>query len=446
MTILSRRTSPLSYQPSTNQWTLHIPISSIKRLTQQETMINMGNRDRGKRVALSSSSPQPGSIATRVRIVNDRGTLSIGPLIGILTVRRGNDFKGSKKNFIDIIQTAKRMGALVYVFNVEDIQWSTKTTSAFLFNENHASWNYVPNMPLPHVVYNRIPYREDEEKDYVRSALKQLSSMPSLHLFNSQFFNKWHLYERLGRDSKVSHYVPDTVKFGSSKDLQRMLNKYPLLYLKPIDGKAGKGIMTIEQHSAAWVLKQRVGTKLISKSFQNERQIWSQLRSKTESGYVIQQGIHLATYDGRLFDIRALVQKDGTGTFSISGIGIRVAGKNSITTHVPRGGSIASPDAVLKRLMSEEQYEEFIQRLKNTILELASALEDHYPGLGEMSMDIGLDKGGQLWFFEANAKPMKFDEPHIRKTSLERIIEYSQYLSKFLKKEDMTHGSQADHS
>jgi hypothetical protein len=50
--------------------------------------------------------------------------------------------------------------------------------------------------------------------------------------------------------------------------------------------------------------------------------------------------------------------------------------------------------------------------------------------LGEMSMDLGVDRDGALWFFEANSKPMKFDEPHIRKKSLEQIIHYCMYLSK----------------
>ncbi|MNE78462.1 hypothetical protein D3C80_1748710 [compost metagenome] len=47
-----------------------------------------------------------------------------------------------------------------------------------------------------------------------------------------------------------------------------------------------------------------------------------------------------------------------------------------------------------------------------------------------MSMDLGIDTEGSMWFFEANAKPMKFDEPHIRKKSLERIFQFSHYLSR----------------
>ncbi|WP_052186947.1 YheC/YheD family protein [Thermoactinomyces sp. Gus2-1] len=50
--------------------------------------------------------------------------------------------------------------------------------------------------------------------------------------------------------------------------------------------------------------------------------------------------------------------------------------------------------------------------------------------LGEMSMDLGIEKDGSLWIFEANSKPMKFDEPNIRRRSLRRLIEYSLYRSR----------------
>jgi hypothetical protein len=53
--------------------------------------------------------------------------------------------------------------------------------------------------------------------------------------------------------------------------------------------------------------------------------------------------------------------------------------------------------------------------------------------LGEMSMDLGVDENGGLWFFEANSRPMKFDEPAIRKLSLERIFHYGQHLARHSK-------------
>ncbi|MNO08507.1 hypothetical protein D3C81_2311920 [compost metagenome] len=47
-----------------------------------------------------------------------------------------------------------------------------------------------------------------------------------------------------------------------------------------------------------------------------------------------------------------------------------------------------------------------------------------------MYMHLGVDEEGGLWFFEANSRPMKFDEPAIRKLSLERIFQYCQHLAR----------------
>jgi len=68
-------------------------------------------------------------------------------------------------------------------------------------------------------------------------------------------------------------------------------------------------------------------------------------------------------------------------------------------------------------------------KVKATAITLARQIERsaHYR-LCEMSMDLGIDSTGHVWFFEANSKPMKFDEPHIRSKSLERIFQYSLFL------------------
>ncbi|RKD23762.1 hypothetical protein BEP19_04855 [Ammoniphilus oxalaticus] len=439
------RTTTLSFQPSANQWTLHVPVSTLKKLVKQNKMVHLGRKEKGRELALSSSPPKYNSFSTKIKVAQHQQTLTAGPLIGILTVRRGAGFKGNKRNFIDIMRMGKQLGALVYVFAAEDIDWSTNTVGAFLYDETKNSWKRASEMPLPDVVYNRIPYRADEEKEFAQRAINRLTSMPSLRLFNSHFFNKWHLYEKLSKDPKVGKYVPDTIKFETSKDLLAMVNKHPFLYLKPIDGKAGQGIMTVETSGERHILKQRIGSKLVVRADLSQQKLWELIKETRQKGYVLQQGVHLATYNQRPFDIRVLIQKDRTGTFQLSGIGIRVAGKNSITTHVPRGGSIAAPDIVLRHARPAD-HEQMIKRIQQVALGLATALEDRYPGLAEMSMDIGLDTKGQLWFFEANAKPMKFDEPHIRKLSLERIIEYSQYLSKFTAKEERSHASKTNNA
>jgi hypothetical protein len=422
----------LSFRPQTKRWTLHLPSPATHSREGQSSIISVGAFNLPLKVFISNAPPAEDTLFTPIKTKTmDRTKLGkIGPVIGILTVKEGSNFKGRKQNFRDIIQTAKRFGSLVYVFTVEDILWETHQTKAYFLHEKGKRWIAVNHFPLPDVIYNRIPYREDERLDHVRHTLQRLQAIPSLKLFNPQFFNKRRLYHILKNNSKTAAYLPETKSLTNFEDFNEMLIKYPLLYLKPVNGKAGKGIMTIQTSGDAYVLKFLDGEHLSTHLHRHPSSLWKVLQPYIDEDYMIQQGIDLLTYDLRPFDIRALVQKDRTGTWKISGVGIRVAGKNSITTHVPRGGQIASPKEVLKPLFTEEQYPLFINKLKTTLLELAHALDPHQL-LGEMSMDIGLDEQRRLWFFEANAKPMKFDEPHIRKKSLEQIIHYAHYLADF---------------
>jgi hypothetical protein len=421
----------LSFHPQTKRWTLHYSPLAAPSQEGQSGTISLGALNFPLKVYMSSVAPAEGAIHTRVLTKNSEQKIKkIGPVIGILTIKEGANFKGSKKNFRDIIQTAKRLGALVYVFTIEDIIWETNLTKAYFLHEEAKKWVAVDHFPLPDVVYNRIPYREDESRSSVKHAIQRLQAIPSLKLYNPHFFNKRRLYHILKNNAHTASYLPETASLSNFEEFNDMLIKYPLLYLKPVNGKAGKGIMTIQTSGDAYVLRFLEGEHLSTHLHRHPSSLWKVVQSFIEEDYMIQQGIDLLTYDHRPFDIRTLVQKDETGTWRISGVGIRVAGKNSITTHVPRGGSIASPKMVLKPLFTEEQYPLFIERFKSTVLELAHILDQH-EGLGEMSMDIGLDERKRLWFFEANAKPMKFDEPHIRKKSLERIIQYAHYLADF---------------
>ena len=71
--------------------------------------------------------------------------------------------------------------------------------------------------------------------------------------------------------------------------------------------------------------------------------------------YIVQQGILLCRIiEKRPFDLRVLVQKNERGVWSLTGIGARSPAAKSITTHVPRGGSIDDPKKLLSAYSVEE--------------------------------------------------------------------------------------------
>lgn len=356
------------------------------------------------------------------------------PVVAVLTVDDNvRMFRGNRSNFRDLVKTGQELDCPVYVLTAKDLKLSAKRVQGYLFHPEEKTWK-KHWFPLPDVIYNRIPLREDEKKPEVRRKIDEVIQHESIHLFNPFFFNKRRLFEWLKKGRATKTLVPDTKKMLGPKTLTTMLEKYGSLYLKPESGKAGKGIMLLRldvNHPRPYRLTIQ-GKKRRNIIYRTAKLPLLWKRIKKEAGatpYIMQEGIELTSYHGRHFDMRVLVQKNGKGIWMVTGIGARLAGPKRITTHVPQGGSIEDPEKMLLPAFGTETTALLLSRIKSSALLIAKQIEKESGfQLGEMSMDLGVDTDGRLWFFEANAKPMKFDEPHIRKKSLERIFQYSQFL------------------
>ena len=155
-------------------------------------------------------------------------------------------FRGNRINFKELTETGERLGALVYVTTPRHLKPNLPRTFGYRYDFSAKSW--VPGQfPLPHVVYNRIPYRKDEIQPDVQECLRACLHNRSVRLFNPSFFNKWTLFEWLGRAKTTKRYIPVTRKLTSSRELEQLLKSHSVLYLKPERGKAGKGIMKVQQ-------------------------------------------------------------------------------------------------------------------------------------------------------------------------------------------------------
>lgn len=356
------------------------------------------------------------------------------PVMAILTMDDGDKgFRGNRSNFIDIIDAGKAANITVYVTTVHHLKLHTSRIIGYSYNAGSKNWDRQW-FPAPTVVYNRIPQREDEWMPEVRQKIEECVGHPAVRLFNQSFFNKWTMIKWVSQSPKTRRYVPSTIKYSPDNKLMPLLAKFGFLYLKPERGKAGKGIMRIRRLPAG-KLRYAINTNQKTGNSIFRYPTLAQLKEKIseavgQEDYIIQQGIKLAHYRKRPFDLRVLVQKNSRGVWSVTGIGARLAGELSITTHVPRGGSIEDPRRLLTSNFSPQRVGRILRRVKRAALVIARQIERGSGNeLGELSLDIGVDKKARLWFFEANSKPMKFDEPHIRKKSLKRLMQYCSYLS-----------------
>lgn len=349
-----------------------------------------------------------------------------GPAFAILAGSGPNAFAGSRTNFRDIMRVGAQAGKLIYVLPAGNV--SNQPVWRGFVRLGYQRWVDIP-CPRPSAIYNRIPTRNMERTLQVTSAKNTLHTL-GIPLFNPSYFNKKIIYAIL-ENSVAQRYLPETSRLEGVQSLNKMIRPNGTVYLKPTGGSLGHGIIRVDWHGGAnhYQLSVLKNSNCNVYEANNLASLWQLVRIHRLLGeYVIQVGKPLIQVNGRPCDFRVLVQKTGN-EWQVAGVGVRVAGPNTITTHVPNGGSIADAKVVLDNAFGRNA-DTVEAELENMVCTCARVIDAQYSGhLGEMSMDVGLDEQARLWFFEANAKPMKFDEPHIRDRSIKGVIHHLEYLA-----------------
>lgn len=409
-------------------------------------------------LALSSDSSKTYSLSPRlaqalyikrqkqlkIRYDSAAGHIHLGPTIGVLSTFLPNkgefDPTGVQADIIYLSNMGKIVPGQVFIFTPACINWSNNTTRGYVYRQisaDHGVWA-SDIYPLPDVVYDRVSSRVSEGKDTIRSTKNRLMSQPYLRYFNPHFLNKWKVHQMLMNNPRLFQYIPET-KLLNAENLQEMLRKYPVLFVKPGNGSLGYGIIKLksnERGEISYVVNRGRG-RLRAQAENAEDFMKKTKKMRRDKQYIVQRGIDLATFRGSPFDIRVIYQKDGQGEWQISKKFVRVAAPGSSVSNLSSGGRAETSKKVLKYLYSKkETIEEKNREIKGLCQIIALTIEKSTNGtFGELGLDIGIDKSGHPWLIEVNSKPRKTTETEYSKAvirnSFKRPLEYSVYLAGF---------------
>lgn len=367
--------------------------------------------------------------------------LRIGPLIGIMctanTRSEGSPF-GSKSLTMRRYLIAGAGKSYFFAFTPRDINWQQGTINAYFWS-SAKGW-LRRTVPLPDVVYNRITNRTVERAE-TTEALKTRLSERGIPIFNYSFFDKWEVYHMLKDDKEANAYVPESYINPSQDQIKTMLEKHKFVYLKPTSGYMGIGIYRLTYHpKRGYFLRYRKNGKNVLLRFPKFQSLVKQLNRQSGPrlrNYVVQQGIRLVELDQCPLDFRFHLNKNKHNKWVVAGIGGKKAGRGSVTTHVRSGGQLLTPSHALASIFGEKEGQRLLEKAKKATILLAEAIERNYKRpIGELGFDIGIDKKGNIWMFEANSKPGRsiFKHPALReqgRLSYNLIVEHCLYLSKF---------------
>ncbi|MFB9279145.1 YheC/YheD family protein [Cohnella cellulosilytica] len=386
--------------------------------------------------------PKSGS----VYLVGEEGdAVQLGPLIGVLTdsgTRSSSAPFGERTGFVKQLLTLGQKRAYMFAFTPRDINWQQEKINGW-FLDGGGGWTRRI-VPLPDVVYNRLPSRRAETGVTITS-LRERFIRKKIPFFNWSFFNKADVYKLLDNDPEALRHLPESVNNPSPERIKELLEKHQFLYYKPSAGSLGAGIYRLTYHPRkGYFIRYRKPGGNVLLRFSNFGSLMKMLRARhgnNLNNYVAQQGIRLVEIDNCPIDFRFHMHKDGRNEWVVAGIGAKKAGRGSVTTHIKNGGSLMTPEQALGRTFGARS-EEVLKEAKTVAVRLSEAIERNYSHqLGELGLDIGIDRDGEVWMFEANAKPGRsiFKHPALKnqgKASLEYILEHCLYLSRFRRRDE----------
>lgn len=363
--------------------------------------------------------------------------IHIGPLVGVFssgfsTIQ--NKPLGERTSFFSkLLSLNKATGCIPFMFGENHIDWENETITGYMYHQH--TWETY-QLPFPNVVYDRLPNRKTEGRSGPREVKQTFQEKYAIPWYNPGFFNKWDVYERLSDDPRAINFLPETYPFQSLSVIETLLSKYRQVYIKPIHGSLGLGIHQVlyDKHDQVYYCRYKNEQKENKlKKFQSLEAIFSHVfKEKRLHNMIVQQGIPLIRSEKRHIDFRVHTNKDQDGIWQVTAMAAKIAGAGSVTTHIKSGGTIKTIEELF---VDPETVNEVREKLTNAALILSECMEEHLDGIiAEIGFDLGIDKKGKVWMFEANSKPGRsiFSHPKLREFELltrKLSLDYAVYLA-----------------
>lgn len=356
------------------------------------------------------------------------------PVLGILTLYL-NDKKQLEERPIyqRMITEGQRMGLDIFVFTPADVNDKKQLIHALIYDVNSKRWVREWRR-FPSMIFDRCRIQRSKRFTQLLSFRARYGGLTFL---NRPLRNKWTIYQTLHSKSRFRPHLPETVLFQGTDDVHRLLKNFSTVYVKPINGTGGRGILRVEKQGAdSYLIQGRRQNRAIvpAQSIHKSRLGSFLINWRGSNRYVAQQGIQIKLPNGRVHDYRMLVQKNGQGKWEVTGCVGRVGAPRSVTSNLHGGGHAVAMNTLLKQwITSDEKRAEVRRSAERLSLDIAEYLENTFEALCELALDLAIDRSGRIYVLEVNPKPArevfkKSGDANTYRRAIVKPLEYAMYV------------------
>jgi hypothetical protein len=372
----------------------------------------------------------PDTANLRMKYDKTKKTMAFGPLIGILTREKDaqNDvlFRHKRNYVAEIEHLAREAGGLVIVMNPnnpKNIKLKDGKVEGYIKNE-HDDWKKTQTA-FPDVIYDRDVYWINSTNTQFETQLNSVLGNKDVNIsyvyppeLQHITRDKQTFYECINKNSLLCQFLPETKSVSSVDALDKFLKIHKTIFLKPDNLQQSKGVMKVMivgnhieyiypmNQNGVQIQKRGIATN-IEDFFQQTKDY------RKNRTYIMQQYIDMAEINlpnpknpeipfTRGIELRVLVQRDGTKNLQVTGIVSRLTHKG-LTGHEYE----MNPLKALSTCFSDKLAEDIYNQTKRLAIGVTSTIEQAIgKPTGELTVDIGVDKKGNLYILEANSKAM----------------------------------------
>lgn len=318
--------------------------------------------------------------------------------LGIMTL----NLESEKTYFLEIARQAETRGLKCCKFTPLQINPLSEKVQGECYNGKTDRFE-ASEFNIPDCLYDRCFYGMDAPSKQCMAIVKWLKTRNDIIFLGYGLPQKLELYDKL-KDTKLSPYLAPSHVLDNVESFLGKLSLYQPVMIKPINGSQGKGIYKIEKVQNGFQIQTDKGEKQLSYMLSDEK-TYHWLRQLTAKYRYFQQPfLQLQNEAGEPFDIRALLQKDENGRWYEASRGIRTGRHGGIISNLNAGG-YASVFTEWADTLPVKHRSFICSELDDVLNMLPGILEQSFPRLFEVGVDIGVDKNGAVWLLDINSKP-----------------------------------------
>ncbi len=297
-----------------------------------------------------------------------------------------------------LAKASRELECTTYHFSVNDLGHN-KTINGWHYSHRKKKWLHK-EFPWPQVLYDRATFfraAQREKAKIFRNRIKDNGS--TLLINNKSVFGKGRTDKILRKMPYLRPYLPDNLVNPTPSKIEELLERFAMVFVKTEYDSRMSGVWKIEKLEGLY----KLSTEEASLSYKSFVQLWSELQPIiAPESYVAQQGIYAVEYKTHPLNVRAIMQKNHQGQWEAALIKPWITNSPTIREKTFNWQQIM-PEVFPLSPKADAIYRD-ICRVATAV---AQTLEARSGPLGELGIDIVIDKTGHPWIIEINGKTNK---------------------------------------